>query len=360
MARRGIRWPRAPARRSGARRRERLKPAGQLPGHAEAGAGLRPVGPEDEPHVRRTSANAATSAASQSAAAGTASWVRKATWSPREPRHQQVAGAAVRELLGRDLDDLGAVGAGERHRLVRGSGVADQQLQIPGRDVLGADRGERPREARPRVERRDGHCHRLGTQPIFAVRNPACARLRRCARSTTLRCHAALGPGSGAGAARCAASGAPQEPRRAARHRHQRRIGLGAGGPSVAVARRARAVRVCPEPGGELHPPRHTAGAPQSLERRDRRRRCRRGEPRGVLAGLRSAGLEPCGLLRLSRRRAWPLTRRRSDGNGPSTATDNPPLFYLVRRRRLSASTTAAAPSAGCTRSGSSACCCSW
>ena len=173
-----------------------------------------------------------------------------------------------------------------------------------------------------------------GTQPILPFATPH-ARLRLSARSTTLRCHAALGPGSGAGAARSCGVWRPPRASRCCSPSSQHRIVLGAGRPSVAVAGRARALRVCPEPGGELHPPPHRRRT-ADLERRNRRRRCRWSQPRGVLSG---APLRRTGAVRTTppiSPPSMPLTRAVSDGNGPSTATNNPPLYYLVAAVRLS------------------------
>ena len=111
----------------------------------------------------------------------------------------------------------------------------------------------------------------------------------------------------------------------------------------MAVARRARSLRLRAGPGRELHPPR-AARPSGSVERRDLRRWLGRGQPGRVLAQAGPARLEPRGLRRLPRRRACcrPAAAE-TTASGPSIRT--------VTRR----STTSTPPSRTCSITGGTA-----
>ena len=125
------------------------------------------------------SAKPSSSAASQRVDAGVASWVRKATCSPRAIAAIRLRVPAVGELVLGDAVDARAVALGDLERAVGRARVPDQQLDLAV-DLLGADGGQHLVEVPGAVEHRD----RDGDDGHQRSR---WARSRRPTRRTSLR-----------------------------------------------------------------------------------------------------------------------------------------------------------------------------
>ena len=115
--------------------------------------------------------NPSSSAASQCGVAGVASWVMKATWSPEASSHQQVARAAVRELVLRDRVHDRAVPPSDLLRSVRGAGIDDDDLEFP-IDLLPANRGQHLVEVARSVQHGDRNGDDAGHQRLRRRASP--------------------------------------------------------------------------------------------------------------------------------------------------------------------------------------------
>ena len=128
----------------GAVRRERPEHRRQLAPDHRARVGPRPVGAEGQRRRRRPARTPASSRASQRRSAGTASWVRNATWSPRDRSISRLRVPPWENSpRGTSITARARASSASLARAVGGARVGHHQLQLGGRPPARARRPAR-------------------------------------------------------------------------------------------------------------------------------------------------------------------------------------------------------------------------